>query len=68
MNEKELWITLGEKLNEQGLYFEDLVGHISVLNADDSSFVDEEEKQIAVNSALDFLSTLEKTLNDIMRV
>lgn len=66
MSKQDLWIKLGEELNSKGYSIEDFLGHIAVLNADDSSFETEEQHEDAFMDSVGFLETLEETLTKII--
>ena len=65
MNENELWIELGNELNKKGIYFEDLLGHLSVLNADENSFTNNKEMEIAKINSKNFIAKLENVVAKI---
>jgi len=67
MTENELWIALGEKLNEQGIYFIDMLGHISTLNSTEDAFDSEQDAEEAFNQSSIFAMKLEAIMKEIIK-
>lgn len=61
MNENDLWRQLEKVLSEKGITLLDLLGHLSVLNADYC-----EEDIPAIENASLFMQELENIISDII--
>lgn len=66
MNEQNLWMTLGERLNAEGIYYEDVIGHLATLNSNENDFNSEEEFETAILSSVNFISKFEAIMARII--